>query len=649
MVSQVDYTVPVFGNPTTASVRNNFLIIYNEITALQDAVGITVPIAVADGGTGATTAIVALLNLGALPIAGGTMTGPLVLSGNPTDTLGAATKQYVDAYFPVSIVNGGTGANNPTQALINLGGATLASPTFTGLPSAPTQPGSDSSNLIATTAFVHAALSSITTGVVSITPGPGISGGGSGAVTISLAYPLTIALGGTGQELGPAALDNLAGFTIGGNQAGLMTRSTGGTYSLTTLPLSIANGGTGTTTAAGAAAAIGALSLSGGTMTGPITLASDAVNPFDPVPLGQLTTILGGYATAAELASYAPLTSPNLGGIPTAPTAALGTSTTQIATTAFVMNAMGSFLPLSGGTLTGNLSGPSITIGTGGITTTGSMNVSGNASIGGALGVASNITGGNLITENNIMGPASGFSITGPGLGQTSVIILAANTTQCNTNLGVQGTISVGGGINSGGQLNAPSCVISGTLNGGDGTTGGVTMASNNINVPGTAAFVGGGILFEGDLSIRPFADNNGSVGVGGQAFFQVNAYNLIQASDPRSKKNMTEAPAGALDKVLATPVMNFNWENEEEGKPLHTGWDASKVKETLGEPCVVVGQDEAQTLGLSSGEMIAFLWKAVQELNNKVTDLVAKASAASAAAASSHTSSGSSARSKSK
>jgi hypothetical protein len=39
-----------------------------------------------------------------LPLSGGTMTGPLILSGDPTADLGAATKQYVDA---VDLTNGG--------------------------------------------------------------------------------------------------------------------------------------------------------------------------------------------------------------------------------------------------------------------------------------------------------------------------------------------------------------------------------------------------------------------------------------------------------------------------------------------------------------------------------------------------------------
>lgn len=57
-------------------------------------IGDTVPID--KGGTGAVTAAQALTNLGALPKSGGTMTGNLILKGDPTTTKGAATKGYVD-------------------------------------------------------------------------------------------------------------------------------------------------------------------------------------------------------------------------------------------------------------------------------------------------------------------------------------------------------------------------------------------------------------------------------------------------------------------------------------------------------------------------------------------------------------------------
>jgi hypothetical protein len=99
----------------------------------------------------------------------------------------------------------------------------------------------------------------------------GLSGGG-----LTLSNPVTVAQGGTGATTAVAALAAL-GLSV---------------------PVTIAQGGTGATTAAAALTALGAVST-----------------------------------TAAAL--LAPLANPALTGIPIAPTAAPGVSTTQIATTAF--------------------------------------------------------------------------------------------------------------------------------------------------------------------------------------------------------------------------------------------------------------------------------------------------------------------------
>lgn len=73
--------------------------------------------------------------------------------------------------------------------------------------------------------------------------------------------------------------------------------------------------------------------LSGAAFTGTVTIGGTEV---------VVTTDIADMLTATSAAStYAPLASPALTGTPTAPTAAKGTSTTQIATTAFVQEAMG--------------------------------------------------------------------------------------------------------------------------------------------------------------------------------------------------------------------------------------------------------------------------------------------------------------------
>lgn len=53
-------------------------------------------LAIANGGTGASSAAVALANLGGLSTSGGTLSGALSLPGDPTNPLHAATKQYAD-------------------------------------------------------------------------------------------------------------------------------------------------------------------------------------------------------------------------------------------------------------------------------------------------------------------------------------------------------------------------------------------------------------------------------------------------------------------------------------------------------------------------------------------------------------------------
>lgn len=72
-----------------------------------------------------------------------------------------------------------------------------------------------------------------------------------------------------------------------------------------------------------------------GTPTAPT--ASGGTNTTQIATTAFVTGALGSYLTSSTAAStYAPLASPALTGTPTAPTAAAGTNTTQIATTAFV-------------------------------------------------------------------------------------------------------------------------------------------------------------------------------------------------------------------------------------------------------------------------------------------------------------------------
>ena len=110
--------------------------------------------------------------------------------------------------------------------------------------------------------------------------------------------------------------------------------------------------------------------LASPTFTGTVVLPSTtSIGPVSSTEIGYLDNVTSnvqtqldaklGTATAAS--TYAPLASPSLTGVPTAPTAAASTSTTQIATTAFVDT---SFAKLASPAFTGTPTAPTAASGT---------------------------------------------------------------------------------------------------------------------------------------------------------------------------------------------------------------------------------------------------------------------------------------------
>jgi hypothetical protein len=159
--SMTIYNSTVIGNTTAAGTGivvadGKKVMVFSDATNFYtiDAANLTGTLAIANGGTGQTTANAALNAL--LPSQGGNANKYLQTDGTNSswDTVSLST---ADITGTLAVANGGTGVTSSTGS----GSVVLsASPTFTGAPLAPTAAYGTSTTQLATTAFVQASLPS---------------------------------------------------------------------------------------------------------------------------------------------------------------------------------------------------------------------------------------------------------------------------------------------------------------------------------------------------------------------------------------------------------------------------------------------------------------------------------------------------------
>lgn len=158
--------------------------------------------------------------------ANGGTTG-LTLAGGPITTSGTLTLGGT-----LALANGGTGGTTAAAARTNLGAAPLASPTFTGTPTAPTAVPGNNSTQLATTAFVMANSSGGTVTSVAANGGTtGLTFTGSPITTsgtLALGGTLAVANGGTGGTTAAAALTFLGAQPLDDELTAVAAVSTNG-------------------------------------------------------------------------------------------------------------------------------------------------------------------------------------------------------------------------------------------------------------------------------------------------------------------------------------------------------------------------------------------------------------------------------------
>lgn len=254
------------------------------------------------------------------------------------------------------------------------------------------------------------------------------------------------------------------------------------------------------------------------------TSAGQGINAGGTISIATANGFSGSVADNGTTAviTLNPLVSPALGGIPTAPTAPAGTSTTQLATTAFVTTAVTPLAPKASPTFTGTPRAPapastsnSTQLATTAfvVSKTGAKADINNPTFTGLLTAPlANINGGTInSTTVGATSPASGAFTNLTASGITTLSNATPSTSTSTGALVVSGGIGVGGTVTAGGFVGPISATsFNGTVQIANGGTGASTSADALTNL-GAAPLASPN--FTGSVTIPAGTINAGSIG----------------------------------------------------------------------------------------------------------------------------------------
>lgn len=270
----------------------------------------------------------------------------------------------------------------------------------------------------------------------------------------------------------------------------------------------------------------------------------------------------------------------------------------------------------SGWALTG--SGGNLNIGTGASGNLGTLTLYTNTlNVQGSIGTTGAITAGNqmfvnagglMVWNGNIT--ANTGNVIANGI-TSNGNISAANTVAANnltvaTNATISGTLTVSA-IQNNGNINAGGYTGNGMSLSGE--VRGNTLRSTGDTTVGSVCYV---------ASVVPHTDNTGLCGSGSSGWHDVCSYNYVTLSDASLKTDIGPLP-DTLALVSALAPQAFRYGDED---VRHWGFVAQDVRAAVsGYPVDLVSGEEGR-LGLDYGGLTAMLWKAVQELNARLTAL---------------------------
>lgn len=150
-------------------------------------------------------------------------------------------------------------------------------------------------------------------------------------------------------------------------------------------------------------------------------------------------------------------------------------------------------------------------------------------------------------------------------------------------------------------------------------------LSDNWVHIAGGGNTIYTGGVLQTGAHVVPWTNNAQYCGGGVyNAFYACTAYNIVNLSDAREKKDVRDLPGRCLDLVNSIIPKRFRWNNGIDQEREHWGFIAQEVGETMRDAGLDFGghqvqDNENRSEGLAMHELVAVLWRAVQEMSGRL------------------------------